>query len=84
MTTFLAPTYPADAAVLLETRLEYRDGGTWLTGLCSFCWSRLHFRDVADGQTTVRCDNDHAVRIVERQCVGACDLATPTVRAVTA
>lgn len=68
----LPPTYPADTAVLLETRLEHRDGGTWLTGLCSFCWVRLGFRDLAEGQTSLRCVNDHALHVVERQCVGAC------------
>lgn len=75
MATLLTPTYPADAAVLLETRLEHRDGGVWLTGLCSFCWDRLDYRDVAEGQAIVRCKNGHAIRIVEPQCVGDCDLA---------
>ncbi len=69
----IAPTYPADAAVLLETRLERRDGGTWLTGLCSFCWERVAFRDPGESPT-VRCKNGHTLHIVERQCVGACAL----------
>lgn len=69
-----APTYPADAAILLETRLEHRDGGTWLTGLCSFCWERVGFRDLAESQTRVQCKNGHALRIIDRQCAGACAL----------
>jgi hypothetical protein len=65
------PTHTADDAILLETRLERRDGATWITGLCSFCWERRAFRDAEVG-TVARCKNDHAIHIVERQCVGAC------------
>lgn len=63
------PSYPADDALLLETRLERRDGDTWLTGLCSFCWERVGFRE---SDSPVRCKNGHALRVVDRQCVGAC------------
>lgn len=67
----IAPTYPADGAVLLETRVERRDGGPWLTGTCSFCWERVGFRE-ADVAKGIRCKNGHALRVVEHQCVGAC------------
>ena len=72
MASMSSPTYPADAAVLLETRLEHRDGGAWLTGLCSFCWEPVGFRDLPKGQTMVRCKNGHALRIVAQKCAGAC------------
>lgn len=68
------PTYPADDALLLETRLEHRDGDTWVTGLCSFCWERLGFRGLEPG-SVARCKNGHAIRVLERQCVGACAAA---------
>jgi hypothetical protein len=63
-------------AVLLETSLEERDGGRWLTGRCSRCWERVGFRDVSDEETVLRCKNEHALRVVERRCAGACTLCS--------
>ena len=64
--------YPADDAILLDTRLEERGNEHWLTGLCSFCWEPVGFRGVAEDQRTVQCKNGHTLRIVERGCAGFC------------
>jgi hypothetical protein len=55
--------------VLIETRLEDRDGIEWVSGLCPFCWERLAFaapRPAAE----VQCPNGHPVRIVEHRSEG--------------
>jgi hypothetical protein len=56
---------------LIETRIEERDGTTWITGLCVFCWERFGFHAPPEGTTPlVACPNGHDLRIVERHSAG--------------
>ncbi len=60
------------ASKVIETRLEVRDGGTWVTGLCPFCWERVAVRTASDGTaTSARCSNGHRLAIVEHRSAGA-------------
>jgi hypothetical protein len=45
---------------LLATRLEERDGATWVSGRCSFCWQRVAVRQPPPGVAAVAlCENHH-------------------------
>jgi hypothetical protein len=56
---------------LIETQIEERDGATWITGLCPFCWEHYSFHAPPQGApATVRCPNGHTLRIVERHSAG--------------
>lgn len=59
--------------VLAQTRLEERDGATWVSGLCPFCWERFAFRAPAPGATAVvECPRGlHPLRIADRTSAGA-------------
>ncbi len=54
---------------LLETRLEMRDGGTWLVGRCPECWELVAKRTPIFG--TIRCQNGHTLRAAEMRSEGA-------------
>jgi|HubBroStandDraft_6_1064221.scaffolds.fasta_scaffold140202_3 hypothetical protein len=57
---------------VIETRLEERDGGTWVTGLCPYCWERVAVRTAPDGTaTSARCSNGHRLAITEHRSAGA-------------
>ncbi len=57
--------------VLAETRLEERDGFTWVAGLCPACWERYAFHAPAEGtHACVRCPNGHLLRIEEQRSAG--------------
>jgi hypothetical protein len=61
-----------DDFVLAETRLEERDGATWVSGLCPYCWERLAFLAPPRGAAvTVWCPNGHSLRIVNQTSEGA-------------
>jgi hypothetical protein len=63
--------------VLTETRLEERDGGIWVTGLCPYCWERLEFRAPPSGTSAVvQCPNGHPLRIADRTSEGSRSGAT--------
>jgi hypothetical protein len=58
-------------ARVIETRLEDRDGGTWITGLCPFCWERLAVRLARDAAVqSAQCPNGHRLSVVERRSAG--------------
>ncbi len=58
-------------AKVVETRLEERDGGTWVTGLCPFCWERVAVRLGSDAAaSSTLCPNGHRLGIVERRSAG--------------
>jgi hypothetical protein len=58
--------------VLTQTRLEQRDGASWVSGRCSFCWERLAFRAPPRGLTVrVQCPNGHPLRIEDQTSDGA-------------
>jgi hypothetical protein len=62
---------PAET-VLAETRIEERDGGTWVSGLCPYCWERHFFRAPPDRSTVVvRCPGGHLLRIASQTSAGA-------------
>jgi hypothetical protein len=62
--------YPVEY-VLAQTEIEERDGGTWVSGLCPYCWERLAYLAPPEGTTvTVQCPNGHALRIVELRSAG--------------
>ncbi|HLK39574.1 MAG TPA: hypothetical protein VKU41_22615 [Polyangiaceae bacterium] len=58
--------------ILAQTRIEERDGDTWVSGLCPYCWERLAFpvSSVAM-EPTVRCPNGHSLRIADRRSEGS-------------
>jgi hypothetical protein len=57
--------------VLIETRLEDRDGAEWVSGLCPFCWERVAFRAPRPGAAEIeQCPNGHPVRIVDLRSEG--------------
>jgi hypothetical protein len=63
---------PLPRAVLLETRLEERDGATWVSGLCPYCWERHFFRAPPRGTAAdVRCPNGHDLRIEDQTSAGS-------------
>jgi hypothetical protein len=67
-----APTPRGTPSVLAETRLEERDGSTWVSGLCPYCWERYFFRAPPVGTTvTVRCPNEHTLQIVDQTSEGS-------------
>jgi hypothetical protein len=58
-------------SVLVQTRLEERDGAIWVTGVCPFCWERLAFRAPPRGTSVeVQCPNGHALRIADQTTEG--------------
>ena len=58
-------------AKVIETRVEERDGRTWITGLCPFCWERVATRIASDGTaTSARCSSGHLLAIVEHRSAG--------------
>ncbi len=60
------------AARVIQTRIEQRDGGTWVTGLCPYCWERVAVLTAHDGTaTTAQCTNGHQLAIVEHRSAGA-------------
>jgi len=63
---------------LIETRLELRDGGEWVVGLCPGCWEHVAARTAARGQpATVTCENGHVLRVTERRSEGQYHYASP-------
>jgi hypothetical protein len=57
--------------VLADTRLEFRDGATWVSGLCPSCWERLAFHAPPRGSTAqVRCPNGHLLEISDQTSEG--------------
>lgn len=49
---------------LIETRLEYRDGGVWLAGLCPGCWEHVAVLAPPSGPPmTLTCPNGHELRV---------------------
>lgn len=57
--------------VLAQTELEERDGATWVSGLCPYCWERLAYVAPPEGITVnVRCPNGHPLSIVELRSAG--------------
>ncbi|MBV9949093.1 MAG: hypothetical protein JOZ69_19750 [Myxococcales bacterium] len=57
---------------LSETVIEERDGATWLSGLCPFCWERYAFPAPPDGETAVvSCPEGHVLRIADRHSARA-------------
>jgi len=63
--------------VLIETRLERRDGATWVSGICPFCWEREAFRAPLRGTSAVvQCINGHPIRIEGQTTAG--EHARPT------
>ncbi len=60
------------AARVIQTRIEERDGGTWVTGLCPYCWERVAVLTAHDGTATAaRCSNGHRLAIVEHRSAGS-------------
>jgi hypothetical protein len=58
-------------ARVIETRLEERDGGTWVTGLCPFCWERVAASLAPDGTVGLtRCPSGHRLAVLERGSAG--------------
>ncbi len=61
----------AASVKVIETRLEERDGGTWVTGLCPFCWERVAVRLGSDAAAlSTLCPNGHRLGVVERRSAG--------------
>jgi hypothetical protein len=61
----------AAESVMVETRLEERDGATWVAGYCPYCWERLAFRAPRRGSTArVACPNGHPLRIADQTSEG--------------
>jgi hypothetical protein len=57
--------------VLTETRIEERDGATWVAGLCPYCWERVAFHAPPRGTSQqVSCPNGHPLRIVAQTSEG--------------
>lgn len=57
--------------VLAETRLEERDGATWVSGLCPFCWERIAFHAPPRGSNAeMKCPNGHLVLVTEQTSEG--------------
>jgi hypothetical protein len=57
--------------LLIETRLEERDGTTWVSGLCPFCWDRFAFPAPPAGKVVrVPCPNGHPLRIEDPRSAG--------------
>jgi hypothetical protein len=57
--------------VLAQTEIEERDGGTWVSGLCPYCWERLAYLAPPEGTAiTVQCPNGHSLRIVDQRSAG--------------
>lgn len=63
---------------LVETRLEERDGGTWVAGLCSNCREPIAVRMIAGGPPRAgACPNGHRVRVRELHSAGASNAPAP-------
>jgi hypothetical protein len=57
--------------VLAETRIEERDGATWVAGICPYCWERVAFHAPPRGTPElVTCPNGHPLRIVAQTSEG--------------
>jgi hypothetical protein len=56
---------------LIQTHLEDRDGGTWVSGLCPFCWERVAERGAQDTiPVAVTCPNGHRLAVLEAHSAG--------------
>ena len=63
---------------LIETWLEFRDGGVWVVGLCPACWEHVAARTSARGQPeTVTCENGHVLRVTELRSEGLYHYVSP-------
>jgi hypothetical protein len=70
--SLLAGGVDVSAAKVIQTRIEERDGGTWVTGLCPYCWERVAVRTARDGTATAaRCSNGHRLAVVDHRSAGA-------------
>jgi hypothetical protein len=59
-------------AKVIQTRIEERDGGTWVTGLCPYCWERVAVLTAHDGTATeAQCSSGHRLAIVEYRSAGS-------------
>ena len=58
---------------LVETRLEERDGGTWVAGICSNCGQSMAVATVAGSEAPAAsvCPSGHRVRVRELRSAGA-------------
>jgi hypothetical protein len=57
--------------MLIDTRLEERDGGLWVSGLCPSCWERVSVHAPPEGSTaTALCPNGHVLLIVDQRSAG--------------
>jgi hypothetical protein len=56
---------------LIETRLEERDGATWVSGLCPKCRDRVTAKESPTGVVSpVRCSNGHELRVGPTRSAG--------------
>ncbi len=56
---------------IIETHLEYRDGGVWLVGLCPGCWEHVAVLAPPDAQpVAVTCPNGHELRVKSMRSEG--------------
>lgn len=63
---------------LIETRLEIRDGGVWVVGLCPGCWEHVAALAPPRGQPmTVTCENGHTLLVKELRSEGLYHYASP-------
>ncbi len=63
---------------LIETRLEFRDGGVWVVGLCPGCWEHVAVRTSAHGQPSiVTCENGHTLRVTAQRSEGLYHYVSP-------
>jgi hypothetical protein len=61
---------------MVEVRLEERDGGTWVAGLCSNCREPMALRTVAgEAARAGTCPNGHGVRGRAHQSAGGSNAA---------
>ncbi len=56
---------------LIETRIEERDGATWISGVCPFCAERYAFIAPVETPSRVRCPSGHDLAIVTSHSAGA-------------
>ncbi len=63
---------PSSIMKMIETHLEYRDGGVWLVGLCPGCWEHVAACTRPNEKPmTVTCANGHVLRVAEMRSEGA-------------
>lgn len=57
---------------LIETRLELRDGGTWVVGLCPRCWESVAVRVPPGGPPgAATCAGGHTLRVKDLRSAGS-------------